>query len=52
MGTSNDLQSVLALLAEGKLKPIIDSVFPLKKAADAQRRMEERKQFGKIVLEI
>ncbi|MBS4029234.1 MAG: zinc-binding dehydrogenase [Ignavibacteriales bacterium] len=52
MGTSNDLKSVLALLAEGKLKPIIDSVFPLAKAADAQRRMEERKQFGKIILEI
>ncbi|MBM4166261.1 MAG: zinc-binding dehydrogenase [Ignavibacteria bacterium] len=52
MGTSNDLRAVLAHLASGKLKPIIDSVFPLHNAADAQRRMEERKQFGKIVIEI
>lgn len=52
MGTSNDLKSVLEHLASGKLKPVIDSVFPLEKAAEAQRRMEERKQFGKIVLEI
>jgi NADPH:quinone reductase-like Zn-dependent oxidoreductase len=52
MGTSSDLKSVLDLLAEGKLKPVIDSVYPLEKAADAQKRMEERKQFGKIVLEI
>lgn len=35
-----------------KLRPVIDSVFPLEKAADAHRRMESRKNFGKIVLEI
>jgi len=31
---------------------VIDEVFPLARAADAQRRMEEKGQFGKIVLEV
>lgn len=35
-----------------KLRPVIDSTFPLAKAADAHQRMEARKHFGKIVLEI
>ena len=36
----------------GRLKPVIDSVFALDKAADAHRRMEEGGHIGKIVLEI
>jgi len=35
-----------------KIKPIIDSVFPLKDAASAQRYVEEAKQFGKVVLQM
>lgn len=35
-----------------KLKPVVDSIFPLAQAAEAQRKMEERKNFGKIVLTI
>jgi len=35
-----------------KLRPVIDSVFPLERAADAHRKMESRDNFGKIVLEI
>lgn len=33
-------------------RPIIDQVFPLKDAGWAHRRLEERKQFGKIVLRV
>ncbi|MBB5709722.1 NAD(P)H-quinone oxidoreductase [Sphingomonas xinjiangensis] len=36
----------------GKLKPVIDSVFPLAEAADAHRRMEAGDHVGKIVLTI
>ncbi|MFL6733864.1 MAG: NAD(P)H-quinone oxidoreductase [Sphingomicrobium sp.] len=36
----------------GRLKPTIDSVFPLEKAADAHRRMESGEHVGKIVLEV
>ena len=36
----------------GRLKPVIDSVFPLERAAEAHARMEVGEHVGKIVLEI
>jgi len=42
----------LPLLASGRIKPIVDRVFPLAKAAEAHRYMEENRNFGKIVLEV
>jgi len=41
---------VWPLLAEGRCKPVIDSVFPLAEAAEAHRRMEASAHIGKIVL--
>lgn len=38
--------------ATRKLHPVLDSVFPLARAAEAHRRMEARENFGKIVLEM
>ena len=35
---------------QGRLKPVIDSTFPLAQAADAHRRMESGEHIGKIVL--
>ena len=35
---------------QGRLRPVIDSVFPLAEAADAHRRMESSEHVGKIVL--
>ena len=52
MGNKEEFENVLKLIEEGKLKPVIDKVFPLKEAAKAQQRMEEGKHLGKIVLEI
>jgi NADPH:quinone reductase-like Zn-dependent oxidoreductase len=49
-GTREDFHQVLNFFDASQTKPIIDRVFPLKDAAHAQRRMEERKHFGKIVL--
>jgi putative PIG3 family NAD(P)H quinone oxidoreductase len=36
----------------GRLKPVVDKVFPLAQAADAHRRMEAGDHIGKIVLTI
>jgi putative PIG3 family NAD(P)H quinone oxidoreductase len=44
------LRQVWPLLAAGRCKPVIDSTFPLARAADAQRRMESSLHVGKIVL--
>jgi len=52
MGTKEEFDKVLELVAAGELKPIIDKTFPLKDAAEAQRRMVEGRHLGKIVLEI
>jgi NADPH:quinone reductase len=43
---------VWPLLAAGRCKPVIDSVFPLTEAARAHTRMESSAHFGKIVLTV
>ena len=48
--TSVELETVLALTAEGKLKPVIHEVLPLAAAARAHELIAARKQVGKIVL--
>jgi len=42
----------MPLLGGGKLKTVIDRVFPLHEAADAHRYLESGKQFGKVVLRV
>nr|AFD03197.1 alcohol dehydrogenase zinc-binding domain protein [uncultured bacterium W4-21b] len=50
MGSRGELLQVLKLVEEGKLQPVIDKLFPMKEAKQAQERMLNREQFGKIVL--
>jgi NADPH:quinone reductase-like Zn-dependent oxidoreductase len=52
MGSDDDFRSMLAAMSASKLKPVIDSVFPLGKVRDAMGKMEQRTQFGKIVLKV
>ncbi len=52
MGSKAELFSALALIERGLLRPVIDCTMPLERAADAHRRLEERQQFGKIVLQV
>jgi putative PIG3 family NAD(P)H quinone oxidoreductase len=39
-------------LAAGRIRPVIDRVFPLEQVADAHRRMAGGEHFGKIVLKV
>jgi len=43
-------KNVLPLIASGRVKPPIDSTFPLKQASAAHTRMESGRHIGKIVL--
>lgn len=52
MAGMGELLEVVRLFKAGKLKPVVDSVFPLAEAAEAQRKMESSKHFGKIVLRV
>ncbi|OGL03230.1 MAG: alcohol dehydrogenase [Candidatus Rokubacteria bacterium RIFCSPLOWO2_02_FULL_68_19] len=49
-GSKAELLEGLRLVEAGKIKPVVDRVIPLKDAAEAQRLMESRAQFGKLVL--
>jgi NADPH2:quinone reductase len=40
------------LFPAGKIKPVIDSVYPLAEAAEAHRRMESSQHIGKIMLAV
>ena len=52
MGGHGELLKVLTFFEDARLKPVVDSVFPLKEAAKAQDRMEKSQHFGKIVLQV
>jgi NADPH:quinone reductase-like Zn-dependent oxidoreductase len=52
MGTKEDFDGVYELVASGKVRPLIDKVFPLSEARAAHERMEAGEQLGKIVLTI
>ena len=43
---------VMPFLRQGRIKPLMDSTFPLEKASDAHRRMETSEHIGKIVLSL
>ncbi len=50
--TSAFVREVLPGFADGSLKPVVDTVLPLERAADAHRRMAENANVGKIVLKV
>jgi NADPH:quinone reductase-like Zn-dependent oxidoreductase len=52
MGTKADFEGAYELVASGRARPVVDSVFPLAEARAAHERMESGEHFGKIVLSI
>ena len=52
MGSRDDLQHLLAFLAQTGVRPLVDTTYPLTQAGDALRRLAAGTQFGKIVLTV
>ena len=50
MGKKGHLIKIFKFVEEGKLKPVIDRIIPLKEVREAHRLIEEGKHFGKIAL--
>ena len=48
--TLTELRTVMGMVAEGKLKPVIHAAFPLAAAAEAHRVVGSREIFGKVLL--
>lgn len=49
-GVMTELTAILQLCAEGKLHPVIDRIFPLEDVIEATRYVEQRRNFGKVLL--
>ncbi len=46
----DDLHALLAMVEDGRLKPVVDRVLPLSEGAEAMALLEERRFFGKVVI--
>lgn len=51
MGNLAELKEAWALVESGRVKGVVDKVYPLAEARAAHERLESRGQFGKVVLE-
>jgi NADPH:quinone reductase-like Zn-dependent oxidoreductase len=52
MGSARDFAQVTRLFGRGALRPVVDTIVPLREARRAFERMASGEQFGKLVLEI
>jgi NADPH:quinone reductase-like Zn-dependent oxidoreductase len=50
MGTLGELHRVLKFVFKGQLRPVIDRVYPMSEIAEAHRHLENKEQFGKVVV--
>ncbi|HET9318822.1 MAG TPA: zinc-binding dehydrogenase [Bryobacteraceae bacterium] len=50
MGTLGDLHEVLKFVFRKELKPVIDKVYPLSEIRAAHERLENKEQFGKVLV--
>lgn len=52
MGTKADFEGAYELVASGRARPVVDTVFPLAETRAAHERLEAGEQVGKVVLRI
>ena len=46
----DNLQALMELIVQDRMKPVIDEVLPLERAADGLRLIENREVFGKVII--
>ncbi len=52
MANRREFETVMSLVFMGRLKPVVDRVFPLREASQAHAYLEAGEQFGKVVLTV
>ena len=52
MGTQVDYLTVMNLVFQGRLTPVIDSIFPMERFRSAMERMVSDEMFGKIMIKV
>ena len=52
MANCQEFRKVMQLIFQGRLKPVIDSVFSLEEAGAAYKRLQDGEHFGKVVIKI
>ena len=50
MGSRGDLFQVMRLVEQGKLRGVVDTVFPFTEVAQAHEHLESGRHFGKVIL--
>jgi NADPH2:quinone reductase len=50
MASVSEFETVMDLVFQGRLEPVLDEVWPLERVREAHQRLEEGEHFGKIVL--
>lgn len=50
MGTAAEFATVMRLIWEGRLRPVVDRVLPLEQIGEAHAILEAGEQFGKVIL--
>jgi len=52
MGTQKEFVELSNKIFQGKIKPVVDKIFPLKEASEAHKYLESGQHFGKVLLKI
>lgn len=52
MGTRGEFETITGHLHAGRLRPVVDSVFPLARGREAYERLVSGRQFGKVVVDV
>lgn len=50
MGSRGELLDCLRLVGQGRIRPVVDRLFPMERLPEAHAYLEERRNFGKVVL--